>query len=352
MRSAALNLLLALASAALCVGAFELYLKWDNRRPDVEPARLSLGGQQYRFFEKPEALAALDGATAVLGDSFTAGEACADGRSYPARLERLARESGEPRYRAVNLGVPGADPFMYLQVMEGFLAQKRVPAATVVTLYSNDIELTCSACRYLERIRAGAGLSEAERRELEAFCERCGRAGERRAHYGPLRRAHTWLWHNVHAYALFRDAFVRASMRFGWNIGWGRSAYPALWLDEQGLEFKLLGFALAGIRDALAAAGGARPLVVIYPDVTNIGTDNLYYSIYRDVEGRLSRTLGLTVRSGYPAFLGAAARAPAMPYSLVDDHPSCEAHEMFARWVLGELREQTPGGAFVQTGAR
>lgn len=340
MRNLAVNGLVALASVVLVLVIFEAFLVWDNRRPQLEPTRLELGGREFRFFERPEALSDLRNAAAVIGDSFTAGEACGDGRSYPSHLDRIARENGYP-HRFVNLGVPGADPFMYLQVVEGLIATGRAPSAAVVTLYNNDIELTCSACSYLERVRADRRFSSEDIARLEAFCAACTKTSNSPSgHYGPLRRAHSWLWKNVYVYALFRDAFVRLGMQFGWNIGFGRTAYPALWRDHAGLEFKLVEFALAGTRDALRAAGAARPLVVIYPDVQNIRKDNVYYGIYQGVERRLSQSLGLTVRSGYPAFLAGRNASPSMPFSLVDDHPSCKAHEVFARWVFNAANEK------------
>lgn len=352
MKNFAINCLLVLASVVLVLAAFELFLVWDNRRPQLEPTRLELGGRQFRFFERPEALADLRNAAAVIGDSFTAGEACGDGRSYPSQLDRLARENGYP-YRFVNLGVPGADPFMYLQVLEGLIATGRVPSAAVVTLYNNDIELTCSACSYLERVRADPRFSAEDIARLEAFCAACTKTSNSPSgHYGPLRRAHSWLWKNLYAYALFRDAFVRLTMQLGWNIGFGRTAYPALWQDHGGLEFKLLEFALAGTRDALRGAGASRPLVVIYPDVQNIGKDNIYFAIYRDAERRLTRSLGVPVLSGYPAFLNDREASPNMPYSLVDDHPSCKAHEIFARWVFNTANEKHIDPAFRQVRTR
>jgi hypothetical protein len=70
------------------------------------------------------------------------------------------------------------------------------------------------------------------------------------------------------------------------------------------------------------------------------------------VERRLSRSLGMTVRSGYPAFLGGREASPSMPYSLVDDHPSCKAHEIFARWVFTGLPQPDEENALIPVRAR
>lgn len=348
--SSASNLLVLLASALFAVGAFELFLTLENRRPALEPASLELGGRQFDFVERPQALSRLDDAAAVVGDSFTAGVACGIGRNYPSHLGRLVAGERDLQ-RVVNLGVSGADPFMYLQLVEGLLTSGRVPSALVVTLYSNDIELTCSACNFLERIRHDAAFSAAEIARLESFCRNCIKSqNSRRGHYSPVRQLHIWLNRNLHVYGLLRDGLVRLSMNLGYNVGWGRTAYLPLWQDPGSTEFKLLRLALAGMRDASKGAGVGRMMVVIYPDVVNIRHDNVYVEIYREAERSLAGALGVPVFSGYPAFLDHPEARPSMSYSLTDHHPNCKAHELFAQWVSGKLRGIGEGPALLRTG--
>ncbi|MFL6566121.1 MAG: hypothetical protein ACJ8G5_14395, partial [Burkholderiales bacterium] len=169
-------------------------------------------------------------------------------------------------------------------------------------------------------------------------------------HFSPIRRFHTWLYHRFYVYGLLRETLARLAMQLGVKVGWGRAAYPALWQDHQGLEFRLVKFALAGIRDAVGGAGAAPMMVVIYPDVQNIGRENAYYGIYQDVEKDLARALGVPVRSGYAAFLDNPEAKRDMPYSLTDNHPSCKAHQLFARWVFTEFEQATGKGLVRVTG--
>lgn len=336
---AAINFLIVLASIILPLAAVEIFLIWDNWRPRFERTSVELGGQEFRFYERPEALRDLRRTAAIIGDSFTAGAACGEGRNYPSYLAKFARQNGHP-YQVVNLGVPGADPFMYLQVVEGLLATRRIPSLLLVTLYSNDIELMCSACKFLERIRNDPEFSADELAKLESFCGNCAKTNDSMSgHFNLIRQVHTWLHQRLHVYGLFRDALVRLSMRLGFNIGWGRTAYPALWQDHQSMEFRLLKFALAGIRDALGAFAGSQMMVVVYPDVENIRKDNVYVRIYQDVEDELSKFLGVPVFSGYPGFLNDKETKRNMPYSLTDHHPSCKAHEIFAKWVFVRVQD-------------
>ena len=353
----AVNLLLLAASVLLCLGMAEAYLVWDNRRPQIPPTRLQLGGGEFRVWERAETLSDLRNAAIVVGDSFAAGEACADGRNYPTYFNQLASRAPAP-YRVVNLGVPGADPLMYLQLVEGLVDSGRVPAAAVITLYSNDVELTCSSCRYLERMRADPSFSPEDIARLEALCSGCkskaqdGRAAGAYAHYGVLRRTHTWLHQNFYIYGLLRETAVAASMQAGLNVGFGRSAYPALWQAHSGLEFKVVRFSLASIRDRLREAGVQRMMVVIYPDIENLKPENPYVAIYSGVAQDLASTLGVPVFSGYPAFLESSEARTHMPFSLVDHHPSCKAHELFANWVYGRFEQVRGDAALVPVRSR
>jgi hypothetical protein len=348
----AVNALLVVASVALCLAAAELYLVWDNRRPQIPATRLQVGGGEFRVWESAERLSDFRNAAIILGDSFTAGEACADAQNYPSHLGKLAGRASEP-YRVLNLGVPGADTLMYLQLVEGLVASGRVPSSAVVTLYSNDVELTCSACRFLDRMRADPAFTAQDIARLESFCRTCTKTqNSRTGHYGLARQLHTWLYNKLYVYGLLRDVAVGVSMKAGFNVGWGRSAYPALWQDASGLEFKVVRFSLAGIRDSLSGAGVSRMMVVLYPDVENLRADNAYVAIYRGVEQALSRELGVPVFSGYPAFLNDREARPNMPFSLVDHHPSCKAHEIFAKWVFGRFQQVRNDSALVPVRSR
>ena len=340
-RDIAINLILVLAAVVVPLVALELYLAWDNRRPTVPLTTVELDGQKYPFEESADALSDLHNKAVIVGDSFTAGAACCLAGSYPGRLDRLLAQHGET-YRVLNLGVPGSDPFMYLRLIEGLLHSGRVPSLVVVTLFSNDIELTCSSCQYLGRIRRDSSFTPDEITRLTSFCGNCWRANDTpTAHYSVIRRIHTWLVDKSYAYVLLRDGLVGLSMKLGFNVGWGRTAYPPQWRSHQGIEFKMLRFALAGIRDALKARGVSRMMVVIYPDMENVRRENEYVGIYGDAEAELSRALGVPVWSGYPAFLDSPESKPNMSYSLVDHHPSCKAHELFAKGVY--LRMQQAG---------
>jgi lysophospholipase L1-like esterase len=352
---ALLNAVLVVASVALSLAAVELYLAWDNWRPRFEHTTLEFGAERFRVMEPARALRDFHNTAAVLGDSFTHGAACGGERNYPGHLGRLVREHGDP-YRVVNLGVSGADPFMYLSLLEGLRASGQEPSFVVVTLYANDIEFSCSLCAFLERIRGEHSFSAEELARLESFCRaRCtaatevlGMAGT--GHYGALRRLHTWLLTKFYVYGLLRDTLARVTMALGVNVGWGRAAYPPLWQDHRSLEFRLVKFALAGIRDALGGPGTRRMTVVIYPDVQDLRKDNVYVGIYHGVEEHLSAVLGVPVASGYAAFLGNAEAKPNMSYSLTDNHPSCKAHELFAKWVF--TRMESDRAPLLRTGGR
>ena len=332
IRNFAINALLALIGLVIPLLLCEAYLRWDNRQPPVPLYSIDLAGRTYWFVERPEALADVHDAAVIIGDSFTAGLACGADGSYPRALGRFFAKNHQP-YRALNLGVPGSDPFDYLHLVERLLASGRVPAMVVVTMNTNDIELLCSAVEDLDRVRQDPAFTPQEIARLEALRATCQKAhGAPMASFSPIRRIHTWITMKSDTYGVIRDGLVALSMRFGFNSGWGRTAYPQLWKDHAGLEYKMMAFALAHIRDDLAARGVQRVMFTIYPDAENIGRDNPYVAIFGDLARDLSRTLGVPVHSGYEALLVPRGKRN-MIFSIVDHHPNRLAHELYAEGV-------------------
>ena len=79
-------------------------------------------------------------------------------------------------------------------------------------------------------------------------------------------------------------------------------------------------------------------LIVIYPDVVQVRAENPNVAVYARAAEVLSRSVGVPVLSGYPAFLDSDATRSNWAHSLVDPHPSCDAHAAFASWVLEQYR--------------
>jgi hypothetical protein len=142
-------------------------------------------------------------------------------------------------------------------------------------------------------------------------------------------------------YLVLKDAVAVSLIRLGVDLQWGQTAYPAWWrLTDEG-HFRLLSAGLALLESDLESAGVGLT-VLIYPDPTALIESNPYVDILEGAAAVLEQRLGVTVRSGYSAFLGNDEATPDMYHSLADRHPNCAAHRLFAEWaysvVSGDLR--------------
>ena len=145
-------------------------------------------------------------------------------------------------------------------------------------------------------------------------------------------------------YRLFREAFANISVRLGFSVGWGRSAFPSFWTDHSSTRFRLLKFALVQMRSELDLAR-VPMMVVIYPDVTLISENNIYVEIYDRASLTLMDILGVPVYSGYAAFLKDKEGEENMTFSFTDAHPNCKAHHIFGEWVFRKFQEHFSVGA-------
>ena len=349
VRSAIANLTLLVVSVALPLAALESYLEWDNRRPDARQFlhEYTLKGETYRFLAPPDQFNDAEHAVLIAGDSFTAGFSCADGRTFPDYFTKAAQRRGT-NIHALNLGIAGTGPMAFVARVEAYLAEKGTAAGAILSLYANDVEIDCYACRRAREWQRLAGLTPAQERELEALCEPCLRAasgrvsGEVAGDVSATRRLNWWLADHSLSYLVFREGLAKLAFAAGLlPQDWGRGSYPSRWNNLDGLHYKYIRGSIALAKAALQPRG--IPLVVvIYPDSMNLSPRNEFYEIYRHVATALQTDVGVPVHSGYDGFLADRRALPDMPFSLTDTHPSCLAHEIMGDWAFQKWSESVP----------
>jgi hypothetical protein len=367
------------ASVSLALLAVEVFLRVDNRQPPLDLTRVELNGRTYAFHETESALANYENAVVFLGDSFTAGWNCSIPQTFTSRFGELIE--AQSQRHGVNMGVPGYDGFNYLTLGRDLLAEAK-PAHVVIVLYLNDMEPGCEMCRYLgEVIETPDGAATPG--FARASCERCGmapRAAEagtaqsgtaesRTAESGTgesgtaesamarpnraqgvFRRIHRAISGRSLTYLVLKDAVAISLMRLGVDLQWGQTAYPGWWrLTDEG-HFRLLAAGLTLLKRDLQSAGVGLT-VLIYPDPTALIDSNPYVDILEGAASALEQRLGVTVRSGYSAFLGNEAAESDMYHSIADRHPSCAAHRLFGEWAYAVVSEDLRRAALQSTPA-
>ena len=335
-----------LGSLSALLLAFEGLLSLDDRRPDPRDftSELRLNGTTYRL---PATRAAIDepvGAILIAGDSFTAGLACADGRTYPIAFTKAAVRSGAGVH-AVNMGMAGTGPISYARVIKDCLAEIGTAAGLILTLSANDVEVDCDACRTLRQWSDLGGFTAADREALARLCAPCLQVpGQRLAgEVDASRRMNWWLAGHLRTYRLLREATARLAAGSGLlDVGWGRGVYPRQWRDVDGVHFKYIRAGIELAREE-ADARHVPMMAVIYPDPMGLNEKNEYVALYETAALTLTRSTGVPVYSGYGAFLGNSRSRENMPFSLTDSHPSCEANAIFGEWVFEKWNARTAG---------
>jgi hypothetical protein len=349
VKSVVANLILLLVSVCVGLAAAESYLAYDNWHPNTSDylTEVRLNGTTYRFIERREAIDDAKNAILIAGDSFTAGNACAAGKTYPDAFTNAAKQHGSPLH-AVNMGVPGTGPFSYALRLKDYFAEKGPTAGAIMTLYANDAEIDCQVCRHLDEWAKLGEFSAEEQAELRKLCSVCFRQDNAQPVAGEVnvvRRFNWWLADRSLSYQLFREMGARLAVKTGFlSVNWGRAAFPHRWNDREGLYFKYVQASIAYARRE-ADSHGVPLMVVIYPDPIGLNSRNEFVDIYAGVQGALTASTGVPVYSGYDAFLGNPATRNNMVFSLSDAHPNCQAHAIFGQWVFStwaklHLREQ------------
>ena len=333
------KLLLAAGGVLFALALGELFLRIDDYRPALVLHPIEWNGRRYLFREAPDRLRELSHAVVFLGDSFTESAACPLDRAYPGAVAELSKTRGM-ELETRNLGVGGKGAFYYAALAEDLLAAGARPRAAVVTLFENDIELDCDACRFLGELQGAAELSEAERADLARRCAACAAPGAPSA----ADRIDLGLHEASYVWRLFRRSAAGLLVAMDWNLAW-MARRDRKWADPGGLPFRMMERALARTAASFRAAG-VPAIAVLYPSVVRLRADEPFVAFYDRAAADLERSSGMMVRSGYPAFLGRPGVKRDMGYSITDGHPSCEANAIFAAWTLeqlGELLDLRPG---------
>jgi hypothetical protein len=243
-------------------------------------------------------------------------------------IERLGA-----RYKVLNFGSDGTSVFTYLSHVEDFIQEHPAPAAIVVVLYSNDIQIFTDRglCRYSETIASSGRFPNAKLEREIANC-RTGHPKEEDL-FGLRGGIDQTLYRLSHTYRLVRELIAQVAFTFS-DVG--RMRYLEPWTDPNSAEFQGLLIALSEIK-RLAQSHRIPFVIAFYPNVEDLSGQGGMYEAVGQAVPDLEEQLGLQVYNGYEAFLGNPKADDRMVWSLTNMHPSCAAHEIMADWLVQKL---------------
>ena len=294
------NTFLVILSVTLCLFAGEVILRLIDRTWHSETF-VSLKGrhQVYTLLETAENLYSDGRKSFIVGDSFVEGAKCGnqfnpvsklsqlfvhpeqDFRSNPHQTESSERVAALTTCRIsfINLGIGGTGPIDYLIRLIDSYEILGKPILVIVVLYSNDVEITTSHCRY--RGYLIPFLDPKAVQELQSICEPHSSVytPEEEIEKTFTRRLHDSLL-TFYTWRLVREVGVRFLIRLGYNLDWGRTSYVGKWTDRLGIHQRLVLAALKAIRKF--GADNAIPIYfAIYPDVSWIAPSNPQIAMYQ-----------------------------------------------------------------------
>jgi hypothetical protein len=198
----------------------------------------------------------------------------------------------------------------------------------IVVLHENDVRVVEEVCPFLGELRASGRFSAAELGDMARYCAN-----------SPASSLYETLAVLSATYRLFHEGLARVEAALWPAVG--RFGYVDRWLARDGVEYRLVEFSLDRIKQATDQAK-ARLMVVTYPTTANLTAEDRMVAVFAGLERDLQAKLLVPVYSGYGAFLGNQRAKRTMVWSLTDKHPNCEAHDIFADWLLERYRASFP----------
>lgn len=345
------NVLLVILSLVFPLLLLEAGLRIDDATSaDMAYADVELDGRRWKLPAQGRPVAGATPDVAVVGDSFVVGEKCGLEDNLTGHLGRLAAAAGGAA-DVLNLGIAATTPCSYYLRVKDWLATGARPRHLVVVLYSNDITVSRASCEVVEALEANVddglvALTADDRAKVLEMCEAAGEGARDLAAGGAAVNSGTgWkaaLLHYSYALRLVREGVARMMLSAGsGGARVGRARYPSRWSDVDGLELKMIATSLARLR-ALLEAQSIGYTVVFYPNVEQLSAEAEMHGVVEGLKKTLATMAGVTLHNGYDAFLGRPEADIDMTWSMVDAHPNCEAHALFAQW-LARLLPGAPG---------
>jgi hypothetical protein len=323
-----------ICSIVVAILVMEVFL-WLN---DYAPERVDdnhiydWNGHKHRVVANPDNVKDPRPAILIVGDSFVVGSKCGYEHNLTGQMQRAIERLGVS-YKVLNFGSDGSSVFTYLSHVEDFIQEHPRPAAIVVVLYSNDIEIFTdrALCRYSETIASSGRFPNVKLEREIATCT-TGQTKERDL-FGLRGGIDRTLYRLSHTYRLLRELIARVAFAFS-DVG--RRRYLEPWTDPNSAEFQGLLIALSETK-RLAQIHRIPFVIAFYPNVENLSGQGEIYEAVGQAVPHLRERLGLQVYNGYEAFLGNPKADDRMVWSLTDLHPSCDAHEIMADWLVQKL---------------
>ncbi len=321
------NAAIFLIAIVLSLAVVEVGLRiHDGPRFAVTKTPVTLNGQTYNLVNTHSSLSARDRRVVFVGDSFVEGNKCGNEHNLPGTYASLVGED----VQVDNLGLGGYGPFDYLDVLTNYVEEVGPPHRAFAFYYFNDIELFPSACRYRSGMAESGIFNPADIDRMEAFCgQDRQQLDETRDRFGGSFDTF-FRWSKT--YLLLRESAARTLLALRPSTPVGRAHFIDLWERSDTLEHKMVLYSIQQL-STLATEWNSELIIGFYPNVESISKDSRLFGPYEEAATIAREAYGASAFNGYSVFLAHEDARPNMSISMLDTHPSCEAHGIMADFL-------------------
>ncbi|MDA9995274.1 SGNH/GDSL hydrolase family protein [Planktomarina temperata] len=309
---------LPLISVIFAVGAFEIFLTYDNYYPMPKRNQVEIEGLVYGFITENNSsfFSEPDPETKdifLVGDSFTEGVHCSTKKSdFPSLMQTKL----DGQFKIHNLGVGGKNTADYVDIISHLKLDKS--DTVVVVLYDNDIHLSPQNCDQIQRQSKSSGLY---------IPNMCIGTNEQRVDKSNATFLQ-WVNNKVKKFKtiqLIKESAVNIPSLTKYFY---RNEYIARWNDFNAEETKWVVSSLNLIKE-IVKESGAEIKFTYYPNTNAINSSDPRHSVWKIFIAEVFKQNAITIDDPYPYFIENAT-SESMVWSLTDKHPSCAAHNIMS----------------------
>ena len=321
------NLIIVLISFLGVFVFFEIFLIWDNYYKKFEnPYLLKSKNFEYAFYTNEDDLNNPNiSRIFILGDSMVAGSTCANSnKNITGHLNNFLNKSDNKKIKFINLGREALTVTNYIDVIENLKISKN--DKVFIFLCENDIHINKEVCLIARDQKEYLNL------DYPLSCNNIleDQLSEKNNN-SILKKINNNLL-IFKTFIIFKEAVANISQI---NHLFYRSEFRKLWSDYRSEENKFIISSIISL-DNIVRSKGASFYIGYYPLTNSISSDNPQHKRWLKFIKYMQTNYEINIFDPYPYLIENKTQKN-MTWSLTDKHPSCDGHEIIAKYVYEEV---------------
>ena len=293
----------------------ELFLYYDNYRPDYTKYTKNINNFSYTMNDNLELISKTSPNFLVLGDSFTHAEVCASKKEDFTNLIKKDYQN----YSVYNLGVNGGSPIHYINILENIDLHE--VNKILLVLYYNDINLTVRNCK----------LYKIYQNKLYFFpnkCEKILNSQTDSQNDTFIKKIDNFFETKLLSWTLIKEALANSPYI---NKFYNRSNWKNNFTDNKSDEFLSIINDLRYIQD-FSYKNNINLKITYFPDVHYLDEEYARAKIWEQFIYD-AKKFEINISNPWKYFIKNSSKKN-LSWSLVDKHANCEANKIMSDYLL------------------